>query len=429
MSWDFETDSEFQAHLDWMQIFVREEVEPLDHVLKSPYDLKSVAHVKLVNPLKQRVKERGLWACHLAPQLGGPGFGQVKLALMNEIIGRSRFGPIVFGCQAPDSGNAEILAHFGTPEQKARFLQPLLEGAIVSCFAMTEPQGGSDPLMFTTTAVRDGEHWSINGEKWFASNAKFADFFIVMAVTDPQAPPYSRMSMLIVPGDTPGVEIVRNVKDLSEEEGTHAYLRFQNVEVPADHILGPRGDAFAVAQVRLGGGRVHHAMRTLAEARRAFEMMCERALSRTTQGGPLASKQMVQEKIADAWIEIEQFRLLVLRTAWLIDKHNDYQTVRGHIAAVKTAMPKVLHDVASRALHLHGALGLSEEMPFARQVLASYFLALADGPTEVHKITLARQILKDYSPASDPFPAYHLINAKARAREKFASALDGIEDL
>ena len=429
MSWDFETDSEFQTHLDWMQIFVREEVEPLDHVLKSPYDLKSVAHMKLVNPLKQRVKERGLWACHLGPQLGGPGFGQVKLALMNEIIGRSRFGPIVFGCQAPDSGNAEILAHFGTPEQQARFLQPLLAGAIVSCFAMTEPQGGSDPLMFTTTAVRDGEHWSINGEKWFASNAKFADFFIVMAVTDPQAPPHSRMSMLIVPADTPGVEILRNVKDLSEEEGTHAYLRFQNVEVPADHILGRRGDAFAVAQLRLGGGRVHHAMRTLAEARRAFEMMCERALSRTTQGGPLASKQMVQEKIADAWIEIEQFRLLVLRTAWLIDKHNDYQTVRGHIAAVKTAMPKVLHDVASRALHLHGALGLSEEMPFARQVLASYFLALADGPTEVHKITLARQILKDYSPASDPFPAYHLINAKAQAREKFGSALDGIEDL
>jgi acyl-CoA dehydrogenase len=305
----------------------------------------------------------------------------------------------------------------------------LLDGRIVSCFSMTEPQGGADPMVFRTTAVRKGGEWVINGEKWFSSNAKFADFFIVMAVTDPDAKPHSRMSMLIVPADAPGVQIVRNVGDISEEEGTHAYIRYDNVRVPADHLLGGRGEAFAVAQVRLGGGRVHHAMRTLGEARKAFNMMCERALSRSTQGGLLADKQMVQEKIADSWIEIEQFRLLVLRTAWLIDKHQDYRLVRKDIAAIKARMPKVLHDVASRALHLHGSLGLSEEMPFARQVIASYFLALADGPTEVHKVTLAKQVLRGYSPASDPFPAYHLVRARQRAMEKYGDALAGIEDL
>jgi len=429
MAWDFETDADFQRQLDWIQEFVREEVEPLEHVLGSAYDIKSAAHIRLVNPLKALVKARGLWACHLGPELGGQGFGQVKLALMNEILGRSRFGPIVFGCQAPDSGNAEILAHFGSPEHKRRYLQPLLDSEIVSCFSMTEPQGGADPLVFKTTAVQEGGDWVINGEKWFSSNAKFADFFIVMAITDPAASAHSRMSMLIVPAGTPGIQIIRNVGDISEEEGTHAYIRYNNVRVPADHLLGGRGQAFAVAQVRLGGGRVHHAMRTIGEARKAFDMMCERALARSTQGGPLAEKQMVQEKIADSWIEIEQFRLLVLRTAWLIDKHQDYRLVRKDIAAIKSAMPKVLHDVASRALHLHGSLGLSEEMPFARQVIASYFLGLADGPTEVHKVTLAKQVLRGYSPASEPFPDYHLVRAKQRALEKYGDALAGIEDL
>jgi acyl-CoA dehydrogenase len=294
---------------------------------------------------------------------------------------------------------------------------------------MTEPQGGSDPMVFTTTSTQEGTDWVINGEKWYSTNAKFADFFIVMTVTDAAASPHSRMSMMIVPADTPGIEIVRNVGNISEAEGTHAYIRFKDVRVPGDHLLGGRGEAFAVAQMRLGGGRIHHAMRTLGEARKAFDMMCERVLSRSTQGSLLADKQMVQEKIADSWIEIEQFRLLVLRTAWLIDRHNDYRLVRKDIAAVKAAMPKVLHDVASRALHLHGSLGLSDEMPFARQVIASYYLALADGPTEVHKVTVAKQVLRGYSPAADPFPAYHLIEAKQRAMEKYGEALAGIEDL
>jgi len=283
--------------------------------------------------------------------------------------------------------------------------------------------------VFTTTAIRDASGWAINGEKWFSSNARYADFFIVMAITDPDAPPHERMSMFIVPADTPGIEIVRNVGDISEEVATHAYVRYNNVRVPLDHMLGPRGQAFVVAQIRLGGGRIHHAMRTLGEARKSFELMCERVLSRETQGSLLADKQMVQEKIADSWIEIEQFRLLVLRTAWLIDKHHDYGHVRKDIAAIKAAMPKVLHDVASRALQIHGSLGLSDEMPFARQVMASYFLALADGPTEVHKITLAKQILRGYSPSKDIFPSYHELKLQQRAHAKYGELLEGIDDL
>jgi len=427
MSWSFETDPDYQRDLDWVDAFVREEVEPLDHVLDSPYNITDPKFVRLVRPLQQRVRERKLWACHLGPNLGGPGYGQVKLGLLNEILGRSAFGPTVFGCQAPDSGNAEILAHFGTDAQKRQYLKPLLDNEIVSCFSMTEPQGGADPKIFTTQAVRDGDDWLISGQKWYASNARYASFLIVMAITDPDAPPYQRMSLFIVPRDTPGLQIVRNVGWGSERAATHGYLNLDRVRVPADAMLGAPGQAFMVAQVRLGGGRIHHAMRTIGEAKRALDMMCERAVSRVTQGELLARKQMVQEKIADSWIELEQFRLLVLRTAWLIDKHNDYKLVRKDIAAVKAAMPKVLHDIASRALHLHGSLGLSNEMPFAQQVLASYFLALADGPTEVHKVTLAREVLGGYKACTDTFPSYHLPRVEAEAREKFAELLADLE--
>jgi acyl-CoA dehydrogenase len=428
MSWSFETDPEYQRELDWVDAFVREEVEPLDHVLDSPYNITDPKFVRLVRPLQQRVRERKLWACHLGPNLGGPGYGQVKLGLLNEILGRSAFGPTVFGCQAPDSGNAEILAHFGTEAQKRQYLKPLLDNEIVSCFSMTEPQGGADPKIFTTTAVRDGDDWLISGQKWYASNARYASFLIVMAITDPDAPAYQRMSLFIVPRDTPGLEIVRNVGWGAERAATHGYLNFDRVRVPADAMLGAPGQAFVVAQVRLGGGRIHHAMRTIGEARRALDMMCERAVSRVTQGELLAKKQMVQEKIADSWIELEQFRLLVLRTAWLIDRHNDYKLVRKDIAAVKAAMPKVLHDIASRALHVHGSLGLSNEMPFAQQVLASYFLALADGPTEVHKVTLAREVLGMYKASTDVFPSYHLPRVEAEAQAKYAELLADLEE-
>jgi acyl-CoA dehydrogenase len=425
MSWNFETEPEFQKELDWVEGFVREKVEPLDHVLGNPYDVRNPARNALVRPLQAEVKKHKLWACHLEPELGGQGYGQVKLALMNEILGRSRFGPIVFGCQAPDSGNAEILAKYGTPEQKKRFLQPLLENEIVSCFSMTEPQGGADPKVFTTRAELRGDQWVINGDKWFSSNAHVASFLIVMAVTDPDAPPYERMSMFIVPSDTPGFRILRNMAvGLHEGEGSHGYVRYEDVHVPRDHMLGPRGGAFVVAQTRLGGGRIHHAMRTIGQVRKAFDMMCERVLSRTTQGSLLADKQMVQEKIADSWMEIEQFRLLVLRTAWRIDRYKDYRKVRKDIAAVKALMPKVFHDVAARALHLHGSLGATQEMPFVEQVIQSFHMGLADGPTEVHKITVARQVLREYQATRDLFPTQHLPKLQEAAVGKYAAQIE-----
>lgn len=428
MAWDFETDPDFQEQLDWIDTFVRREVEPLDLVLKHPADVKNPANIKLVRPLQAGVKARKLWACHLGPELGGQGYGQVKLALMNEILGRSSFAPTVFGCQAPDSGNAEILAHYGTPAQKERYLQPLLDNEIVSAFSMTEPQGGSDPLTFTTSAVQEGDCWVINGEKWFSTNARFAEFLIVMAVTDPNASPYRRMSMFIVPAATPGVEIVRNVGVGYNTEGAEGYIRYNDVRVPLDHMLGERGEAFVVAQTRLGGGRIHHAMRTVGQARKALDLMCQRVVSRQTQGSLLSEKQMVQEKIADSWIELEQFRLLVLRTAWLIDKHKDYRKVRKDIAAVKAIMPKIYHDIASRALHLHGSLGVSNEMPFVGQVISSFVMGIADGPTEVHKITLAKQLLKNYQPTSDLFPAYHIPKRRQQALEKYAELLEHLDN-
>jgi acyl-CoA dehydrogenase len=426
MAWDFETEPEFQRELEWVDAFVRDEVEPLDHVLGSPYDKSDPRAMAILKPLQERVKERGLWACHLGPELGGPGYGQLKLGLLNEILGRSGWAPSVFGCQAPDSGNAEILAHYGSPEQKKRYLQPLLDGEISSCYSMTEPHAGADPTLFTTRAERDGDHWVIDGEKWFSSNARYASFLIVMAVSDPDVSPYEGMSMIIVPRETPGLEIVRNVGVGTEPDGhgSHGYVRYTNVRVPADHMLGKPGSAFVIAQTRLGGGRIHHAMRTVAQLRRAFDMMCERALSREVRGGKLASLQMVQEKIADSWIEIEQFRLLVLRTAWLIDKYKDYKKVRRDIAAVKVAMPKVYHDVAQRAMHLHGALGVSNEMPFSRMLMAAEVMGIADGPTEVHKITVARQVLRDHKGVDGLWPSEHLPTKRAAARERFAHLLE-----
>ena len=424
MAWDFETDEEFQSVLDWMDEFVREEIEPLDHVLGSPYDITNPANRKIVPKLQAVVKEQGLWACHLGPELGGQGFGQLKLALMNEILGRARFAPIIFGCQAPDTGNAEILAHYGTQEHKDQWLQPLLNGEIVSCYSMTEPHAGADPTEFTCKAELEGDEWVINGEKWFSSNARYATFLIVMVVTDPDAPPHSRMSMIIVPRDTPGVNIQRNVAVGQEGEGHHAYIRYENVRVTKENMLGKRGEGFAVAQTRLGGGRIHHAMRTMAQIKKSFDMMCQRALSRRTKGEVLADKQMTQEKIADSWIQMEAFRLMVLRTAWRIDKYKDYLKVRKDIAAIKVMLPTVWHDIAGRALQIHGSLGVSQEMPFAEQVIGAFRLGIVDGPTEVHKVTLARQVLRDYAPYNGLFPPGHLPAVRELARQKYADLIE-----
>lgn len=360
------------------------------------------------------MRRQGLWATHLKPELGGQGFGQLKLSLLNEILGRSSWAPIVFGCQAPDTGNAEILATYATDEQKDRYLRPLLEGEIFSCYSMTEPQGGSDPTQFTTRAVRDGDEWVINGWKYFSSNAKTASFFIVMAVSDPDVSPYKGMSMFLVPAGTPGVEIVRNT-GLSGDplgEGTHALIHYQDVRVPASALLGGEGEAFVMAQTRLGGGRIHHAMRTIGLAQRALDILCERALSRETKGTVLAEKQFVQGYIADSYAQLAQFRLFVLYTAWSIDKQQNYLKVRKDIAAAKTVMPTVLHDIAWRAIQVHGALGTSNEMPLLKYLHGALVMGIADGPTEVHKVTVAKQVLRDYKPAAGLWPSEHLPSAR-----------------
>jgi acyl-CoA dehydrogenase len=427
--WDFSTDQEFQEQLDWMARFVRDEVEPLDLLFPgggAPYDTANQASRAILRPLQDQVREHGLWACHLGPELGGPGYGQVRLALINEILGRSYWAPTVFGTAAPDTGNAEILAMFGTDEQKKRYLQPLLDGEIVSSFSMTEPQAGADPKEFICRAWRDGEEWVIDGEKWFTSNARYAAFFIVMAVTDPEAEPHRRMSMFVVPAETPGINILRNVATMEDseelDEGIHGYISYDHVRVPLDAMLGEPGQGFAVAQARLGGGRVHHAMRTVGKCTRAFDMMCERALSRRTQGERLADKQAVQAFIADSWIELQQFRLLVLNTAWVIDTQ-PHGAARTQIAMCKVAMAKVYHDIVQRALHVHGSLGTTHETPLAHMWMSVPSLALADGPTEVHRTTIAKQILRRYQPAAGLFPTEHVPPRREAARQKYAAVL------
>ena len=425
--WNFETDPEFEAKLNWMREFVRTEIEPLDYLFPKDetYNVANTALMEIMKPLKAQVKDAGLWACHLPPALGGGGWGQLTLALMNEILGRSFFAPTIFGTAAPDTGNAEILAHFGSEAQKQKYLQPLMDGDIVSCFSMTEPQAGADPKMFECTAARVGNEWQLSGEKWFASNARWAEFLIVMVVTDPDVSIYKGASMFLVPVDTPGLEFVRNSGMAFEhaEHGAHAYLRFNDVKLTDEDMLGNAGDAFKIAQPRLGGGRVHHAMRTVGLANRAFEAICERVQSRSTQGDVLANKQLVQGEIADLWMEIEQFRLLVLQTAWKIDKFNDYKLVKQDIAAAKVLSERVMVSAAKRAIHLHGALGISNEMLFGEYLLWGYALGLADGPSEVHQLTVAKEAIAKIPATDELFPSAHVPSCVEKYRDKYSSQL------
>ena len=298
MAWDFSTDPEFEQKLEWMRRFVREEVWPIEAV----EDRLTQADLDRINaPLQAEVRQQGLWAAHLPPDLGGQGFGQVKLGLMNEILGTSIYAPPVFGCQAPDSGNSEILALAGSAEQKERWLEPLLSGELRSAFSMTEPgTPGSDPTQLATRAVRDGDGYVLDGHKWFTSNGSIADFLIVMAVTDPDAPPHRRASMFVVPVDAAGVTIVRDVPTMEHPQprfgvlGGHSEILYEGVRLGADALLGEEGEGFLIAQKRLVPGRIHHCMRWLGMARRAYDAMCERALYRPVKHGLLRDTQTVQ---------------------------------------------------------------------------------------------------------------------------------------
>jgi alkylation response protein AidB-like acyl-CoA dehydrogenase len=412
MAWDFSTEPEFQEQLDWVDMFCKEEIEPLDLVFPGAARSKDPKMKALVDPLKQQVKDRGLWALFLDKDLGGPGFGQLKLALLNEILGRYGSAPIIFGAAAPDTGNMEILAAYGTEEQKKRWLYPLMNQEIWSAYSMTEPQGGSDPNLFKTKAYRDGDEWVINGEKWFTSVGRQADILLVMCVN----------GMFVVPKETPGVEF------LDDAPYNHAHVRYSDVRVPADHLLGPEDGAKVLAQRRLGGGRIHHAMRTIAQCKRAFDIMCERALSRESHGKVIAEHQMVQEAIADSYAEINMLRLLVLWTAWTID-NSSTQEARTQISACKYTCAKVLRDVAYRALHILGSLGTTHLTPIQAMWEGAPTMAIADGVDEVHKVTVARNVLKSYQPHEGLWPTDYFPTKRAEAKKKYADLLAGDAEL
>ena len=423
MTWDFSTEPEFEAKLEWMRKFVHDEVYPLE-VLETD----DQGFMRIIRKLQDEVRAQRLWATHLPPDLGGQGYGQVKLGLMHEIEGATVWAPIVFGNQAPDSGNSEILAHFGTTEQKDRWLYPLLDGRIRSAFSMTEPNtAGSDPTLLSTTAVLEGDEWVINGHKWFTSNGMIADFLIAMVVTEPEGGPYERASMIIVPTDTPGLKRLRNIPTLAgdyERFGYgHAEVLYEDVRVPASNLLGKRGEGFLIAQARLGPGRIHHCMRWLGQARRAFDMMCERAVSREAFGKKLAGHETVQNWIADSAAEMQAARLMTLQAAWMIDTQGA-AAARKEIGMIKYWGAKVLHDVIDRAIQVNGSLGYSADLPLEEMYRHARAARFYDGPDEVHRVSVARQILSGYQPAEGMWPREHVPTRRAAAQRKFAALLE-----
>jgi alkylation response protein AidB-like acyl-CoA dehydrogenase len=400
VAWDFQTEPEFQEKLDWIKQFCEEKVEPLHYVFPYAVRLPDPAIQAYVKELQQEVKDQGLWALFLDEELGGPGFGQLKLALVNEILGRYPAAPQLFGAAAPDTGNMEMLAAYGTEEQKKRWLEPLLNQEMFSAYSMTEPQGGSDPNLFKTTAVRDGDEWVINGEKWFTSAGRVADLLFVMCTN----------GMFVVPRETPGVEIM-------PEPRNHNHIIYKDVRVPLDHLLGPEDGAKVLAQRRLGGGRIHHAMRTIAQCTLALDMMCERALSRESHGKIIGEHQMVQEKIAESYVQLKMLRLYVLETAWKIDQTST-QEARTDIAGVKFTMARVLREISFNALHIHGSLGTTDLTPLQDMYAAAPTMGLADGADEVHIATVARRVLKGYRPHEGNFPREFIPYKREAAWEK-----------
>ncbi|MCU1485934.1 MAG: acyl-CoA dehydrogenase [Actinomycetia bacterium] len=420
MAWDFETDPDFQVHLDWIRDLIDTEIIPLEPVLGSLTREEATA---IRDHLRGRVKDQGLWGAFLDEELGGLGWGQLKLALMSEQIGRSMWSMTIFGTQAPDSGNMELLAHGATDEQKERWLWPNYRGEVQSAFALTEPHhAGSDPTRLGTTATKDGSEWVIDGEKWMITNASVADFILVFAETSPEGRPHRHASVFVVPAGTPGLEIVRDIPTMSHPEasygrqGNHAYLRLNGVRVPEDHLIGQPGDGFVLAQKRLGGGRIHHAMRWLGQAQRSFDIMCERAVSRESHGKVLGGHQMIQDYVALSHMEIESARLLTFRTAWNMDRLGA-SAVRHELGMVKALVSKVVLDVLDRTIQVCGALGYSSELPVESWYRSTRFGPIGDGPDELHKSVLARTLLKGYKPV-DGWPTEHIPSRLPAAEAK-----------
>jgi len=391
-------DEALETLLATARAFVRDEVVPREmELLFAPWEQAE----PVLAALRVRAKALGLWAPFLPSSLGGRALPLDAYARLSEVLGWTPFGPYVCNCQAPDVGNMELLLQFGTPLQRERFLLPLARGEVRSCFAMTEPEhAGSNPVVMSTRAVRDGDELVITGHKWFTSSADGAAFAVVMAVTDPDAAaPHQRASQILVPLPSPGYQRVRNISVMGETGSgwaSHAEIRFDGVRVPIGNLLGPQGAGFALAQERLGPGRIHHCMRWIGICERAFDLMCKRAVSRElAPGEPLSSKQAVQFWIAESRIEIHAARLMVLDAASKIATHGQ-QAAREEIAYIKVFVANTLQRVLDRAIQAHGALGVTDDTPLAWWYRHERAARIYDGADEVHKTVIARRALRAY---------------------------------
>jgi len=397
---DFELSPTVRELKTRIAAFMERHIHPAEaEILAQSDDIRpGVPYPPALLPIRQRAKAEGLWNLFLPDKEYGAGLTNWEYGVLCELTGRSFAAPAAFNCAAPDTGNMEILAEFGSAEQKKRWLEPLLAGDIRSCFSMTEPEvAGSDPTLLRTRAVRDGDHWVIDGHKWFTSGAIGASVAIVMTVTNPDAAPHLRASMILVPIDTPGLNLIRPVPVMGHAGGGgHCEIRYEGCRVPAANLLGPEGGGFAIAQARLGPGRIHHCMRAIGGAERALEMMCRRANTRVAFGSLLAEKQFVQDMIALSRMEIDQARLLVLHAAWKMDTVGKKEA-RQEISMIKVVAANVFMNVVDRAIQVHGALGVSDDTPLARMWRDGRMLRLADGPDEVHKQTIARRELARFA--------------------------------
>jgi acyl-CoA dehydrogenase len=380
--------------------FMDQYVYPAEKVAAEQVRASGDEHIEppIVKELKRKAKAEGLWNLFLSDAKYGAGLKNWEYGLLCEIMGRSFLAPRIFNCNAPDTGNMEILAEFGSVEQKRRWLEPMLAGEMRSCFSMTEPEtAGSDPTLLRTRAVRDGDQYVINGHKWFTTGAYGAAFAIAMVVTDPEAAPHRRASMIIVPSDTPGFQLIRAVSVMGHTGGGgHCEIRYEDCRVPASSMLGREGDGFAIAQARLGPGRIHHCMRCIGAAERALELMCKRANTRYAHGSVLAEKSVIQNWVAESRMEIEQARLLTLHAAWKMDTVGKKEA-RQEIAMIKVVAANMMMNVLDRAIQVFGAMGVSDDTPIARMWREGRTMRLADGPDEVHKMTIARRELRRWA--------------------------------
>jgi alkylation response protein AidB-like acyl-CoA dehydrogenase len=391
---DFAIPDRMKDVLGKVEAFVREELYPRERALLLGGLSGDEPELR---ELRDRVKAMGLWAPQAPRELGGMGLTLLEHGLVSEVLGRSPLGHFVFGCQAPDAGNLEILHKWGTPEQKERWLLPLARGEIRSCFSMTEPDSpGSNPTQLECQARKEGSDYLIDGHKWFSTAADGAAFAIVMAVTNPEAPPHLRASQIIVPTDTPGFELVRNISVMGHAGrgwGSHGEIRYRGVRVPQKNRLGAEGSGFLIAQERLGPGRIHHCMRWIGICERAFELACQRAVSRRMDGPKtLGQKQIVQAWIAECRARIDAARLMVLKAAWTIDARG-FAEAQVEVSLIKFFVSEVLMQVVDRAIQVHGALGVTDDTPLAFFWAHERGARIYDGPDEVHKVVVAKRIL------------------------------------